>query len=93
VEHEKLKRANQRAERLRHQAQEAAQAFESQAQDYTRVVNQCQHLSNTNLALTQELEKRKLIVETLEAVIMMLHTHLLRGLVESQRLVEKGLSE
>ena len=33
------------------------------------------------------------MVETLEAVIMMLYTHPLKGIVEAYRLVEKGSSE
>jgi hypothetical protein len=38
------------------------------------MMNQCQLLSNANLALSQDLRKAKLMVETLEAVIMMFYT-------------------
>ena len=39
------------------------------------MMNQCQSLSETNLSLSQDLQKAKLMIETLEAVIMMLYTH------------------
>ena len=43
-------------------------------QNCSQVMNQCQLVSNTNLALSKELGKAKLMVETLEAIILLLYT-------------------
>ena len=55
------------------QINEYTEALTRSTQDCSQVMNQCQLLSSTNLALSQELRKAKLMVETLEAVIMMLY--------------------
>jgi hypothetical protein len=39
------------------------------------VMDQCRTLSETNLGFSRELQKAKLMIETLEAVLMMLYTH------------------
>ena len=57
---------------LQCQNDEYSAALGRSTQDCSRVITQCRGLSETNLALGQELQKAKVMVETLEAVIMML---------------------
>jgi chromosome segregation ATPase len=61
--------------RLRQQVEEYCEALRRQTQDYTQLMSQCQQLSNTNINLVRENERARSMVETLEAVIMMLYTH------------------
>jgi myosin heavy subunit len=59
--------------RLRQQVEEYCDALNRSTRDYTQLMGQCQQLSNTNIGLARENEKAKFMVETLEAVILMLH--------------------
>jgi chromosome segregation ATPase len=61
---------------LQCQIEEYSVALGSSTQDCSRLINQCRGLSETNLALAKDIQKSKSMVETLEAVIMMLFTHL-----------------
>jgi hypothetical protein len=62
----KLGREKRKNQRYRNQIDEYVKALASSTQ-------QCQFLSNTNLALSREYQKAKLMIETLEAVIIMLY--------------------
>ncbi|KAH6664013.1 hypothetical protein B0J14DRAFT_682541, partial [Halenospora varia] len=70
----KLEREQQRAWRLRSQINKYIEALACSTQDCSHMMSQCQLVSNTNLALSQELQKGRLMVETLEAVIVLLYT-------------------
>jgi hypothetical protein len=74
IERVKLERERRRARRFQCQINEYAEALARSVQDCSQVMNQCQLVSNANLALSQELRKAKLMVETLEAVILLLYT-------------------
>lgn len=74
IEHIKLERERRRNRRLRSQINEYIEALARSTQDCSQVMSQCQLVSNTSLAISQELQKAKLIVETLEAVIVLLYT-------------------
>lgn len=73
TERRKLERERKRSGRCRIQIDEYIEALARSTQDCCQMANQCQLLSNANLALSQELRKAKLMVETLEAVILMLY--------------------
>jgi hypothetical protein len=70
----KLERERRKTRRLQSQISEYVEALARSTQDCSHAINQCQLVSNTNLALSQELRKAKLMVETLEAVILLLYT-------------------
>jgi predicted metal-dependent RNase len=68
----KLERERRRSVRSQCQTGEYVEALARSSQDYAHVMEQCRALSSTNLGLAQELGKAKIMVETLEAVLMML---------------------
>ena len=70
----KLQQEKRRTRRLQSQINDYIEALARSTQDCSRVMGQCQLMSNTSLALSQELQKAKLMVETLEAVIVLLYT-------------------
>jgi DNA repair exonuclease SbcCD nuclease subunit len=70
----KLQREKRRTRRLQSQINEYIEVLARSTQDCSRMMDQCQLVSNTNLAISQELQKAKLMVETLEAVIVLLYT-------------------
>ena len=74
IERTKLEREKRRSRRLQSQINEYIEALARSTQDYSQAMNHCQMVSNTNLALSKELGKAKLMVETLEGVILLLHT-------------------
>jgi len=67
-----LEREKQKNQHLQLQVNKVTTALVNTIQDNSNMINQCQLVSNTNLALSEELRKAKTIVETLEAVILML---------------------
>ena len=69
----RLNRAWKENRRLQQQVEEYCEALGRSTRDCTQLMSQCQQLSNANLGLTRENEKTKFMVETLEAVLMMLH--------------------
>lgn len=69
----RLNRAWKEIRQLRQQVEEYCEALGRSTADCTLLMSQCQQLSNANLGLTRENEKTKSMVETLEAVLMMLH--------------------
>jgi hypothetical protein len=73
IERTKLEREKRRSRRFQIQIDEYIEALTRSTQDCCRMANQYQLLSNTNFAIAQELQKAKLMVETLEAVILMLY--------------------
>ena len=74
IERTKLAREIRRSRRLQSQVNEYVEALARCVHDCGQMRYHCQLLSNSNLALSQELQKAKLMVETLEAVIQMLYT-------------------
>lgn len=74
IEHSKLERERRRTRRFQSQINEYIEALARSTQDYSQVMKQCQIVSNTNVVLSKELGKAKLMVETLEAVIVLLYT-------------------
>ena len=74
IEHTKLERERRKTRRLQSQISEYIEALARSTRDCSHVMNQCQMVSNTNMALSKELGKAKLMVETLEAVILLLYT-------------------
>lgn len=73
IERTKLARERRRTRRCQMQINEYIEALTRSTKDCSQVMNQCQLLSNSNIGLSQELRKAKLMVETLEAVIMMFY--------------------
>jgi chromosome segregation ATPase len=69
----RLNRAWKENRRLQQQVEEYCDALGRSTQDCTQLMSQCQQLSNANVGLTRENEKARYMVETLEAVLMMLH--------------------
>jgi hypothetical protein len=74
IERTKLQRERRKARQLQSQIDEYIEALARSTQGYSQMMSQCQLASNTNLALSKELRKAKLMVETLEAVIVLLYT-------------------
>jgi hypothetical protein len=74
IERVKLEREKRRARRFQSQISEYTEALARSVQDCSHLMNQCQLISNANLALSGELRKAKSMVETLEAVILLLYT-------------------
>ena len=74
IKHVKLERERRKTRRLQSQINEYIEALAHSTRDCSQVINQCQLTSNTNLVLSRELQKAKLMVETLEAVIVLLYT-------------------
>lgn len=74
IEYTKLERERRKTRRLQNQINDYIEALARSTQDCSQVMNQCLVISNTNLALSRELEKAKVMVETLEAVLMLLYT-------------------
>jgi hypothetical protein len=74
IERVKLERERRRTRYFQSQINEYIAALARSVQDCSQVMNQCQLVSNANLALSGELRKAKFMVETLEAVIMLLYT-------------------
>ncbi len=74
IVHARLEQERRKNRRLEHQINEYVEALARSTQDCRQVMDQFQLVSNANLACSQELRKAKLIVETLEAVIVLLHT-------------------
>lgn len=68
-----LAREKRKTRRLQSQVQEYMDALEQCVGHCTLMRNHCHIMSNTNLALSQELQKGKFMVETLEAVLQMLY--------------------
>jgi hypothetical protein len=77
IERHKHTREKRRTRRCQTQINEYMEALNRSTQDCMQLMNQCQVLSNSSMALSQELWKAKLMVETLEAVIMMFYKSLL----------------
>ena len=75
IERKKSERAERMVRKLRGQIDEYCEALNCSTQDHRRMISQYQALSNANLGLCQELQKAKVMVETLEAVLMMFYTH------------------
>jgi hypothetical protein len=73
---ETIKYSNEqrRNRRLESQVNDYVDALQRSTADSIQVGNQYQMLCTVNIALSQELAKAKLIVETLEAVILLLYT-------------------
>jgi predicted RNase H-like nuclease (RuvC/YqgF family) len=69
----KLAREKRKTRRLQSQIQEYMEALAQCVEQCTLMRNHCHIMSNTNLALSQELQKGKFMVETLEAVLQMLY--------------------
>lgn len=74
IERVKLERERRRTRRFQSQINEYIEALARSVQDCSQVMNQCQLVSNANVALSEELRKAKFMVETLEAVILLLYT-------------------
>jgi hypothetical protein len=74
IERVKLEREKRKTRRFQSQISEYTEALARSVQDCSHFVNQCQLISNANLALSGELRKAKFMVETLEAVILLLYT-------------------
>ena len=74
IERVKLERERRRTRRFQSQISEYIEALARSVQDCSHLMNQCQLVSNANLALSEELRKRTFMVETLEAVILLLYT-------------------
>jgi hypothetical protein len=74
IERIKLEREKRKTRRFQSQISEYTEALARSVQDCSHLVNQCQLISNANLALSGELRKAKFMVETLEAVILLLYT-------------------
>jgi len=70
----KYEKERRKARRLQSQINEYIKALARSTQDCSQVMNQCQVVSNTNTALSRDLQKAKLMIETLEAVIVLLYT-------------------
>lgn len=73
IERAKVAREIRRNRRLQSQINEYVEALARCVHDCGQMKYHCDLLSNSNLALSQELQKAKLMVETLEAVIQMLY--------------------
>jgi len=56
------------------QINEYTDALARSTQDCGQVMKHCQLATDTNIAITQELRRSKVMVETLEAVIVLLYT-------------------
>ncbi len=74
VQRVKLERERRKTRRLQSQINEYIEALTRSTQDCSQVINQCKLVSNASQAISQELQKAKLMVETLEAVIVLLYT-------------------
>jgi hypothetical protein len=74
IERVKLERERRRTRRSQSQINDYIEALARSVQDCSQVRNQCELVSNANLALSNELRKAKFMVETLEAVILLLYT-------------------
>lgn len=74
IQRTKLAHEKRRTRQFETQVNEYTEALTRCVQDCTLMRTHCQILSNSNLALSGELQKAKLMVETLEAVIQMLYT-------------------
>jgi hypothetical protein len=74
IERVKLERERRKTRRFQLQVNEYIEALARSVQDCSQAMNQCQLVSNANLALSEELRKAKFMVETLEAVILLLYT-------------------
>jgi hypothetical protein len=74
IEYTNLERERRKNRRLQNHINDYMEALARSTQDCRKVMNQCLVISNTNLSLSRELEKAKVMVETLEAVIMLLYT-------------------
>jgi uncharacterized protein YigA (DUF484 family) len=74
IEQAKLERERRKNQRLQSQISEYIEALARSSQDCSQAINQSLLTSNTNLALSKELQKAKLMVETLESVIVLLYT-------------------
>ncbi|PVH75941.1 hypothetical protein DL98DRAFT_592664 [Cadophora sp. DSE1049] len=68
-----LERQKRHTRRLHSQIKEYIDALGRLTRDNNHAINQCQLLSNANAHLSQEVRKAKLMVETLEAVILTLY--------------------
>lgn len=72
LESDKLQREKRKTRRLQTQINEYTDALARSTQDCAQVMKHCQLASDTNMAITQELRRSKVMVETLEAVIVLL---------------------
>jgi hypothetical protein len=75
VEHKKNVRAYALVRKLRGQLDEYCEALGRSTEDCGRALDQCRTLADTNLRLGREFQRAKLMVETLESVLMMFYTH------------------
>jgi hypothetical protein len=74
IERTKLQREKRKGHQLQTQINEYIEALTRSTQDYSQARSQCQFLSNTNLVLSREVGKLRLVVQTLEGVIHLLYT-------------------
>jgi len=74
IERTKLQREKRKGHRLQTQINEYIEALTRSTQDYSQARSQCQFLSNTNLVLSREVGRLRLVVQTLEGVIHLLYT-------------------
>lgn len=70
----KFERERRRSRRLQSQVNEYIEALGISTQNCSQVIQQCQLVSNTSLAISEKLRVAKLTIETLEAVIVLLYT-------------------
>jgi len=74
VKESKLEREKRKGRRLQGQIKEYIEALARTTQSYSEMRNQCQFLANSNLVLSHEVEKLRLVVQTLEGVIHLLYS-------------------
>ncbi|RDL36271.1 uncharacterized protein BP5553_06883 [Venustampulla echinocandica] len=70
----KFEREKRRTRRLQSQLNEYIEALAYSTQSCEQIMKQCQLASNTSLAISEDLRRAKIMVETLEAVIVLLYT-------------------
>jgi hypothetical protein len=70
----KLTRERRKTRGFQIQIKEYMEALAHSTQECTRITSQYHLALNTNFALSRDLHKAKVMIETLEAVIVLLHT-------------------
>jgi ABC-type phosphate transport system auxiliary subunit len=73
IKYIKLVRETRKNRQLQLQIDKYSEALNRSVYNYSLIRHHFQLISNSNLALSQELQKAKVIVKTLEAVIQMLY--------------------
>jgi hypothetical protein len=74
IEHTKFQREKRKTCRLQNQVNEYHETLTRSIQVGNGALSQTRYLSEANYLLAQEIQKQRIVIETLEAVIQKLHT-------------------